>query len=204
MSSFFEKLKKGMGAEETVETKEEAKEKPPKIKRSAEFTASPQNEKVVLTKELKIETEPTEPVKKKRVAPTIESKPVEKMEVKKTARPSFTIQNLGGEVGELAVDIYQTEKDLVIQTAIAGVKPEDLDISMERDVITIKGTRQKPSEEDGDYFTQECYWGPFAREMILPVEVDSGRAEATMREGVLIIRMPKIQRNKKRQISVKG
>ena len=192
-----------MGAEKTVEIEDEIKEEPPKIKRGAKFAADPQNEEAILTKELKIEVEPTQALKKKRVASIIESKPVEKMEVKKTARPSFTIQNLGGEVGELAVDIYQTEEDLVIQTAIAGVRPEDLDISMERDVITIKGTRQKPSEEDGDYFTQECYWGTFAREMILPVEVDSGRAEATMKEGVLTIQMPKIQKNKKRQISVR-
>ena len=105
--------------------------------------------------------------------------------------------------GELAIDVYQTETDLVIQSAIAGVKPEFLDISMERDVITIKGSREKPFEEEGDYFTQECYWGSFSREVILPVEVDPDKAEATMKEGILTIRIPKILREKKRRIKVK-
>jgi len=83
------------------------------------------------------------------------------------------------------------------------VKPEFLDISMERDVVTIKGTREKPFEEEGDYFAQECYWGSFSREVILPAEVDPDRAEATMKEGILTIRIPKILREKKRKIKVK-
>ncbi len=105
--------------------------------------------------------------------------------------------------GQLAIDVYQTENDLVIQSAIAGVKPESLDIVIERDVITIKGSREKPFEENGDYFSQECFWGSFSREVILPAEVDPERVEASMRDGVLTIRMPKILREKKRKIIVK-
>ncbi len=106
--------------------------------------------------------------------------------------------------GQLAIDVYQTENDLVIQSAIAGVKSDILDISMEKDVINIKGSRQRPFEENGDYFSQECFWGPFSREIILPADVDPNRAEATMKDGILTIRIPKILREKKRRIVVRG
>ncbi len=176
MPSFFEKLKKGMGIEEPVEEKRKEEKKP-----EAKKPRKPA--------ELKIETKPIEP--------EVEvGQPVtEKIEIKKEKwlEPE----------GELAIDVYQTENDLVIQSAIAGVKPENLDISIERDIITIKGSREKPFEERGDYFTQECYWGPFSKEVILPVEVDPDRAEATMKDGILTIRIPKILREKKRKIKVK-
>ena len=106
--------------------------------------------------------------------------------------------------GQLAVDVYQTEKELVIQSTIAGIKPEDVDISIEGDKVSIKGKREKPiEEEERNYFYQECYWGAFSREIILPVEVDPSRAEASFKEGILTIRMPKIEREKKRKIAVK-
>jgi len=106
------------------------------------------------------------------------------------------------EEGQLTIDVYQTENDLVIQSAIAGVKPENLDISIERDIIIIKGSREKSTGENGDYFIRECFWGPFSREVILPAEVDPSRAKASFKEGILTIRMPKIEREKKRKISI--
>ena len=144
-------------------------------------------------------------VKVEKVELKPEELPAEKVEEKKPAEaPALAGKEKWFETeGELAIDVYQTESHLVIQSAIAGVKPEDLDISMERDIITIKGIRQKPFEESGDYFTQECYWGPFSREVILPVEVDPDRAEATMKDGILTIRIPKILREKKRRIKVR-
>jgi len=106
--------------------------------------------------------------------------------------------------GELTADVYQTDKELVIQAPIAGVKPEDIDINLENDMLTIKGVRKNiVEEEEKNYFHQECYWGRFIKELILPVEVDNSRVEATMKEGILIIRMPKIEKDKKRTISVK-
>jgi HSP20 family molecular chaperone IbpA len=105
--------------------------------------------------------------------------------------------------GQLAVNVYQTENDLVLQTAIAGIKVDDLDVLIEDDVITIKGNRPNPLGEKGDYFIEECYWGPFARKVILPVEVDSSRADAAMKEGILTIRIPKIQREKKKKLTIK-
>jgi len=106
--------------------------------------------------------------------------------------------------GQLAVDVYHTENDLIIQSAIAGVKTEDLDISLERDVLTIQGERKRPFEESGDYFTQECYWGRFIRQIILPVEVNPDGIEARLKEGVLTIRVPKIQRERKRKVLING
>lgn len=107
--------------------------------------------------------------------------------------------------GELAVDIYQTENKLIIQTAVAGIKPEDLDITIERDIITIKGVRRNPFDvsEKKDYFIQECYWGAFSRKIILPVEINPDNAEAIMKDGVLTIHLSKISREKKRKIEVK-
>ena len=106
--------------------------------------------------------------------------------------------------GQLSVDVYQTKEDLVIQSAIAGIRPDILDISLEGDVVTIRGKREKPdNNEEGEYFTQECYWGQFSRDVILPVDVDPNRVKAEMKDGILTIRIPKIFREKKRKIMVK-
>jgi len=100
--------------------------------------------------------------------------------------------------GQLAIDLYQTDSEVVIQAPIAGVKKEDLDIMIENDVIVIKGRREEPEEtEEKNYFYQECYWGPFSRQIIMPVEGDPSRAEATMKNGILTIRIPRIEREKK-------
>ncbi len=106
--------------------------------------------------------------------------------------------------GQLAIDVYQTEKELVVQSTIAGVKPENLDISIERDMVAIKGQRERPEKNNKNYFYQECYWGPFSRQIILPEEVDGSKAKATMIEGILTITIPKIDRLKKRKIIVKN
>jgi len=198
--SFFEKLKRGMGIEappeEVTEEEKRRLRKPPKESKLPTGQA-----KKIEAKKRVIEPKVEEPeIKEEKIEVSREEVPEkeekkEEVEIKK--------EKWFEPEGELAIDVYQTETDLVIQSAIAGVKPEFLDISMERDVITIKGSREKPFEEEGDYFTQECYWGSFSREVILPVEVDPDKAEATMKEGILTIRIPKILREKKRRIKVK-
>ena len=106
--------------------------------------------------------------------------------------------------GQLAIDVYQTDSYIVIQAPIAGIKKEDLDISIENDVVTIKGKREEPLETDEKkYFCQECYWGPFSREVILPDEGDPSRAEAAMKEGVLTLKIPRIQREKIKRVRIK-
>lgn len=104
--------------------------------------------------------------------------------------------------GELAVDVYQTDGEIVIEAPVAGVNIEDLEIVIERDSIKIKGNRERPQKiEEEKYLIKECYFGPFSREIILPVEVDGSRAKASMKEGILKIKVPKIER-KKRKIEI--
>lgn len=106
--------------------------------------------------------------------------------------------------GQLAIDVYETNGNLVVQSTIAGIKSEDLDITIENDLVTIRGKRNQPTEaENRNYFYQECYWGSFSRQVILPEEVDGSKAEAKMKDGVLTLTIPKIQRKKKKKIIVK-
>lgn len=108
------------------------------------------------------------------------------------------------EEGELAVDVYQTDKELVIQATLAGVRPEALEVSYEDDLITISGVRVNPNDkEEKSYYHQECFWGPFAREIILPEEVDITEAEATMKDGIFTLRIPLTERQKAKKIHVK-
>ncbi len=104
--------------------------------------------------------------------------------------------------GELAVDVYQTPEAIVVKALIAGVHPNSVDISLTREVLTISGTRQDEREGDEEhYFQRELYWGSFSRTILLPEEVDVDLAEASERHGILMIRLPKI--NKKRQTKLK-
>lgn len=104
--------------------------------------------------------------------------------------------------GQLTVDIYQTDSDLIIQSAVAGVELKDLDISIDRDLVLIKGERNKPSKEKRDYFCKECYWGTFSRKIILPVEVNCDKIQAILKKGILTITIPKKIKEKKRRISI--
>jgi len=106
--------------------------------------------------------------------------------------------------GQLAVDVYQTDKDIIIKSTIAGVRVEDIDISLHNDMLTIKGLRQKDEEAaPEDYFYQECYWGGFSRSIILPVEVKEDEITATLRNGILTIVLPKSEKTKLKTVKVK-
>lgn len=105
--------------------------------------------------------------------------------------------------GELAIDVYQTDKDIVIQSAIAGVNSEELDISLENDVVTIRGVRKNPNQaEEKQYFHEECFWGPFSRQIFLPEQVDIKNVEASIKEGILTLRLPKTEREKTRKVKI--
>ena len=97
--------------------------------------------------------------------------------------------------GQLAVDVYETKDSIVIVSAIAGVEPCDIDVSVNRDLVTIRGKRRQ-SDGGGthDYLFQECYWGNFSRTIILPIEVRSERAKATIKNGILTVTLPKAGR----------
>ena len=105
----------------------------------------------------------------------------------------------------LSIDLYETEQDIVIQSTIAGVKAKDLDISIEDEMLTIKGKRQKQEHEDSSekkYLYQECYWGAFTRKIMLPEEVDALKIKAVIEEGVLTLRIPKIKKEEKKKIKI--
>lgn len=104
--------------------------------------------------------------------------------------------------GELAVDIYQTNEAIVVKALVAGVQPQSIDIALTREMLTISGSRQDEREvEEDNYFQRELYWGSFSRTILLPEEIDVDMAEASEKHGILMIRLPKI--NKKRQTKLK-
>lgn len=106
--------------------------------------------------------------------------------------------------GQLSIDVYQTPDKLVMVSTIAGVRPEDIDISINNDMLTIRGQRKMPYDiKDEDYLYKECYWGPFSRSIILPVEIKTEQIEAAIENGVLTINLPKAQNAKAISIKVK-
>jgi len=109
------------------------------------------------------------------------------------------------EEGELTVDVYQTATDIIIKAMVAGVRGEELDIAITRELVTIKGSRAKErTVNDEDYFHQELYWGSFTRTIVLPHEVIPEEAEATEKHGLLTIKIPKIDRDRKTKVRVKS
>lgn len=108
------------------------------------------------------------------------------------------------EEGQLTIDVYQTENDIVIRSTIAGVKPEDIDIDITPDMVTIKGKRVNDEViSDENYFYQECYWGAFSRSIILPQDISPDKAEATMKNGILTVRLPKVESLRTKKLKVK-
>lgn len=107
--------------------------------------------------------------------------------------------------GQLTIDVYQTDNDIVIKSTIAGVKPEDLDVSINNDMVTVKGERKNEEiVENGNYYYQECYWGSFSRSVLLPVDVIPEKADAALKNGILTIRLPKADTTKTKKIQVRG
>lgn len=106
--------------------------------------------------------------------------------------------------GQLSIDVYQTPDKLVVKSTIAGVKPDDIDISINNDMLTIRGKREvqeKITEEN--YLIKECYWGGFSRSIILPVEVEADKVEAALDNGILTVILPKAKSAKQFSIKVK-
>ncbi len=109
------------------------------------------------------------------------------------------------EVGELPVDVYETQNEIIIQTLIAGVVPENLSITITRDTVTIKGKREENRSISPDqYVIKELYWGSFARSVSLPEEVEIDTSEAIERHGMLMIKLPKTDRGRKTVLKIKS
>lgn len=114
-------------------------------------------------------------------------------------------EGIGSEAeGQLTIDVYQTPDEIMIESTIAGVKPEDLDINITSDAVTIRGERKREKKlREDDYFYQECYWGRFSRSIILPQEIDPDKSTANLKNGILTIKLPKLNRQKGRNLKVK-
>lgn len=109
------------------------------------------------------------------------------------------------EEGQLTVDVYKTEDFIVIKSIIGGVRPEDLDVSITSDMVTIKGKRNNPDDvSPDDYYYQECFWGNFSRSIILPCDIKTEGVEASIKNGILTIKLPKIEKNTSMKIEVKS
>ena len=106
--------------------------------------------------------------------------------------------------GQLTVDVYQTANDIVVESAIAGVDPDDIDVNVTSDSISIRGSRKREKTvRDEDYLYQECYWGKFGRSIILPQEVDPEAAQVKFKNGILTVTLPKADKKKTRKLKVR-
>lgn len=110
-----------------------------------------------------------------------------------------------GEVAQLAVDIRETNDQLVIIAPLAGVDPEDVRIEITEDVVVIEGERENPLRETDmdDYLVNECYFGPFSRSIVLPEMVNSKKAKASFKKSVLVLEIPKLDNVRTRIIKIR-
>lgn len=107
--------------------------------------------------------------------------------------------------GQLTVDVFQTPDEIIIRSIVAGVRPDDLDVAISRDMVTIRGTREENKEvSDDGYFHKELFWGTFSRTILLPAEIEVEGAQATEKYGILTLRLPKIDKNKQTKVKVRS
>ena len=109
------------------------------------------------------------------------------------------------EAAQLSVDVYNTPSEIVIKTMVPGVKPDELDVTITRDLVTIRGERSEDrTVSDDDYLHRELYWGSFVREIPLPEEISVDDAEASEKHGLLILRLPKLDKRRQTRLKVRG
>ncbi len=112
--------------------------------------------------------------------------------------------NFGEEEGQLSIDVYQTDEDLIVKSTIAGAASGDIEISLIDDMLTIRGKRELDEDVPSDaYLYRECYWGRFSRSIVLPVEVRGDKVAASLHNGVLTVVLPKAKRSKHTKIKIK-
>jgi len=143
------------------------------------------------------------PRKTKQIEETTEVEKTEECPLDVTPTPPISNGEIFEQPGELVVDVFETGADFVVSAAIAGVQIKDLDITLEKDMMVIKGNRCDPNDHsDKKYFYQECYWGPFARKVVLPENIDIDKADAQIDKGILTIKIPKNEPKEKLSIKI--
>lgn len=134
-----------------------------------------------------------------------EDQDMENEEVEETTQPVAGASEdwLSEYEGQLTIDMYQTKDNVIIKSTIAGVKPEDIDVTIANDMVTVRGERKRDFEASSeDYFYQECYWGSFSRSVVLPVDVDIDNVAADLKDGILTVILPKAAKAKAKKIKV--
>ena len=121
------------------------------------------------------------------------------------ARAAALDDNSSGDEGQLPVDVHQTAGDIIIRAFVAGVRPDELGISISRDMVEISGSRMERDQVAGtDYFTRELFWGQFSRTILLPQEVDVDASSASAKDGLLTIILPRLDKAKQTKLRVKA
>ena len=232
MGDFFEKLKKGMKIKDIPETVKEETEsesidfdlnEPDTKKENTTTDTNLLSSKRKILENLEIEkdnsttnkkTKKTTQKKQKKKKTSLKKTLKEKMqtnkksiEVKKEKKDTSFKQekerNWFTKEGELTVDVYKTDKEIVVRSPISGVEAEDIDVSIENDMLIIRGYREEPeSSVKKEYLIKECFWGPFSKEIILPEEIDNSRVKASLKNGILTIKLPIVKTKGKRKIIV--
>ncbi len=128
----------------------------------------------------------------------------ESEELEKTSETQGTSEDWLSEYeGQLTIDMYQTKDNVIIKSTIAGVRPEDIDVTIANDMVTIRGERKRDFEASSeDYFYQECYWGSFSRSVVLPVDVDIENVAADLKDGILTVVLPKAAKARAKKVKV--
>ena len=130
--------------------------------------------------------------RKTKAEPTLVAPPTDVPEKQEAIGTAPDASEIFAQAGELVVDVFETGAEFVVLAAIAGVQIKDLDISLEKEMMVIKGNRCDPhNHPDKKYFYQECYWGPFSRKIVLPENIDIDNADAQIDKGILTVKIPK-------------
>lgn len=117
------------------------------------------------------------------------------VQAERKAVPAGEVWQPPQEEGQLAVDVADAGRELIVISTMAGAEAGKIEVYLHNDLLTIRGERQRPvrSSESLDYLHTECFWGPFSRTIVLPVEVQPHRARAEYKNGVLLVSIPKRQ-----------
>ena len=122
-----------------------------------------------------------------------------------SSRPAPLEDDSSGDDGQLPVDVHQTASDIIVRAFVAGVRPDELSISISRDMVEIEGSRMQREQTAGpDYFTRELFWGSFSRAIMLPQEVDVEASSASAKDGLLTIILPKLDKARQTKLRVKA
>lgn len=129
----------------------------------------------------------------------------EESEIATNARGNILDEAKKEEGGIISIDMFQTPDEIVIKCIVGGVRPDDLDVSITRDMVTIKGKREEEKRiSEDNYFYRELYWGSFSRNVLLPQEIEVEEAEAIEKHGMLFVKLPKVNKEKQTKLKVKS